>query len=351
MNTSSRRLLSGLAAAVVLALAVGGYARAADPSPTVGPVPSGPTGNEMLSVQPSIVSVSVKPGATTSSQLTIRAAADLSVTIKSQGLAQGTDGSFKSVPDAQDTSAYSARTMVTASKQSLDLHPGDKVDLTVNVAVPADVGDGTRYAILTITGLPAGASPSSNVGFGVELGVSVIVQIAGTPQNKTGTIQTIGVGQTLPGAPLPVTASFLNTGNTHYGATPDELVTTATLQDSSGTQLASANASGNNLSIIPTFTRDIALPMTPSKPMVDGAKYHIEVGVGLKDGAVLDRKALDFTWSGGQAVSGTPSTPAPTSNDTGIIILGAALGAAAVALILVVLPRLLRRRRPSGSPS
>ena len=351
MNTSTRRLLGGLATAAVLLLGQGGLVRGASPSPVIAP-PSGPTGNEMLSVQPSLISLSAKPGSTTSTKLTLRAAAALSGTIKSQGLAQGTDGSFKSVPDAQDVSPYSARTMITASAQNLDLKPGDKVDVTVTITVPANVGDGTRYSLLTITGLPAGAGASSNVGFGVELGVSTIVQIAGTPQTKTGEIHDISVGKPLPGQPLPVTVDFLNTGNVHYGAIPDELVTTSTLQDAAGTLLATASANGNQLSVIPTFSRDVALTMTPSTALVDGAKYHLEVGVGLKDGTVLDRKALDFTWSGGRVLGETsapvqaPGSTSSSSTDAGAIIAAALIGAAIVAVLLLVPSRMRRRPRP-----
>jgi len=351
MNTTTRRLLGGLATAAVLLLGQSGVALAESPSPIVSAAPSGPTGNEMFSVQPSLISVTAKPGTTTNTRLTLRAAAALDVTIKSQGLAQAPDGNFNAVPDAQDTSPYSARTMITTSAQSLSMKPGDKVDVTVSIAVPADVGEGTRYAIVTLTGLPAGASPSSNVGFGVELGVSTIVQIAGTTQTRTGAITDITPGQALPGQAIPITVAFSNTGNSHYGAVPDELVTTATLQDSTGALLASASANGNQLSVIPSFTRDITLPMTPSKAMVDGASYHVEVGVGLKDGLVFDRKAIDFTWSGGQVLSatGAPIQPAPASGSASNanLIIAALLGAAAVALLFLVPSRL--RRRPGSA--
>lgn len=352
MNTSTRRLLGGLATAAVLLFGHGGFVLAASPPPAE-PQPSGPTGNEMLSVQPALISVSAKPGTSTSAQLTIRAAADLDVTIKSMGLAQASDGSFKSVPAAQDTSPYSARTMLSTSQESLHLRPGEKVGVTVGVVVPQNVGAGTRYAIITITGLPAGPTGSANVGFGVELGVSTIVQIAGTPQDRTGAIRDISVGQTLPGQQLPLKVTFLNTGNTHYGAVPNELVTTATLQDATGAELATAKANGNQTSVIPTFSRVIPLPMTPSRPLVDGGKYHVEVGVGLKDGTVLDRKAIDFTWSGGQVLEATGApTPAGTtgggsSGDTGLIIVAALVGAAAVAVLVLVIPRLRRRAGPA----
>src|SRR5262245_26460152 len=191
MNTSTRRLLGGLAAAAVLFLGQAGFVLAASPAPASPP--SGPTGNEMLSVQPSLISVSVKPGSAVSQLLTLRAAADLGVAIASQGLAQGTDGSFKAVGETEDSSPYSARTIVNASPQSLRLHRGDSATLNVTITVPPDAGAGTRYSILTITGTPSSPAASANVGFGVELGVSTIIQIADTAQTKTGEIRDISV--------------------------------------------------------------------------------------------------------------------------------------------------------------
>lgn len=355
MTTSPRHLLGGIAIAAVLLLGHGGFVRGADPSATtpsssVPTPPSGPTGNEMLSVQPSLLSVNAKAGTTTTAQLTVRAAANLSLTIKAQGLGQATDGNFTTLSGAQDSSPYSARAMVTVSPDSLQVKPGDTVKVSVSIAVPANAGDGTRYAILSITGFPPSPSGSANVGFGVELGVSTIIQIAGTAQTRTGEIDGIDVGTSLPGQPLPVTVSFKNTGNTHYGAVPDQLVASAVLQDTSGAQIASAAANGTQLSIIPTFVRDMVMSMTPSKALVDGAKYHVEVGVGLKDGTVFDRRALDFTWSGGGAVSATPaaiqtppaSSSAPASNEG--VVIAAALGGALVVAFLFLVPRLLRRR-------
>ena len=233
------------------------------------------------------------------------------------------------------------------------MKPGDKVQLTVSINVPANVGEGSRYAILDITGMPAGATPSANVGFGVELGVSTIVQISGTNQNRSGEIRNIAIGKSLPGQALPVTVSFVNTGNVHYGAIPNELITTATLQDAADSLLGNVTVDGDKVSVIPSFTRDVPLTMTPKSALVAGQSYHLEVGVGLKDGTVLDRKALDFTWSGGEILSQppVPVTAAPAgapSTDPLPIIAAALFGAAAVIVAFVVLSRVRSRRRRSG---
>jgi hypothetical protein len=305
-----------------------------------------------------VLALNAKPGETTKAQLTVRAAVALAVSVQAQGLGQTTDGNMSAVPPDKDTSTFSARSMVTATPTSLQMQPGDKATIDVTVVLPAEAGDGTRYAILTITGMPPGPTGSANVGFGVELGVSAVVTIAGTPQNKTGSIQAINVGKSLPGEALPVDVAFLNTGNTHYGAIPDELVATAVLQDASGTDLADATANGNQISVLPSFVRDLNLAMTPKAALVDGATYHLEAGVGLKDGSILDRKAIDFTWSGGEILGPTsapiqlPPTAAPAATDPAVIVLAAALGAAAVAVVFLVASRLRRRQPPErGKPS
>jgi hypothetical protein len=352
MNTSTRRLLSGLATATVLLLGQSGSVAAADPTPTpIPPTPTGLTGNEMLSVQPSVINVTAAPGETATTQLTVRAAASLSITIQAQGLGQSADGNMTATPPDKDTSAYSARTMISASPQIVEMQPGDQVTVDVTVAVPADVGEGSRYAILTVTGMPPSPTGSATLGFGVELGVSAIVQIRDTPQTKTGGVNNILVGASLPGQPLPVTVSFLNTGNAHFGAIPNELVATAILQDSSGAQLGTATASGNQISVLPGSTRDLNLSMTPSTALRDGSSYHLEAGVGLKDGTILDRKALDFTWSGGapldltNAALSQPATSIQGGSDTSIVILAAIGSALAVAAAFLILPRLRRRPR------
>src|SRR5262245_31803794 len=147
MNTSTRRLPAGLATAAVLLLASGGFASAAPPTPGP-PTPSGPTGKEMLSVQPSLISVAVKPGTSTSLQLTLRAAADLDITVRNQGLAQDRDGSFKAVAADQDQSPYTARAMITATPQSLQVKPAGAGNLQLAIAAPPDACAGTRYSIL-----------------------------------------------------------------------------------------------------------------------------------------------------------------------------------------------------------
>jgi hypothetical protein len=96
--------------------------------------------------------------------------------------------------------------------------------------------------------------------------------------------------------------------------------------------------------------------MTPSSALVPGGRYHLEVGVGLKDGTIFDRKAIDFTWSGGEVLgeTGAPIQTPPVASgqptDLGVIIAAAAIGALAVALLFWGTSRARRRRRPDVGP-
>lgn len=346
MNRSVGRLLRVFLVGVVLTVGQGGLASAASPEPSA---PSTPTGEEMLSIVPSLVAVEARPGGTATAELTLRAAAPLEVAIIPRGLAQTAEGNFEAVPADEDASPYSARAMITASPQALTMEPGDAARVTLTVTVPPDAGEGTRYAILAITGLPADAA--ENVGFGVELGVSTLVTIAETAQVKSGEISDITVGSALPGQALPVTVSLANTGTTHFGAPPNEFVTTATLQDGAGSVIASGTTTAGRLSLVPTFVRDFALALEPVSPLVDG-RYHLEVGVGLRDGTILDQKAMDFEWAGGAVLDAgaAPGIPPPTPGPAidPLLLIAAILAIGAAITLAVLVARGARRQRPAG---
>jgi hypothetical protein len=346
MSALAGRLSRALLFGAFLALGQVGLANAN--SPTVDPPPTdlqAPTGDEMLSVVPSLVAVDVRPGGSTSAELTVRAAVPLDVTITPAGLHQASNGSFASVAADSDFSLYSARPMVAVAPTTFRLEPGEPEKVTVTIAVPADAGEGTRYAIIKISALPAGRN--ENVGIGIELGVTTLVGLTGTPQVRTGVISDLKVGASLPGQPLPVLVTLENTGGTHYGNPPYALTTTATLQDEDGNLVASGQAALSGNSIVPGFSRELTLQLDLARPPSPGS-YRLEVGAGLEDGTVLDRKALDFEWAGGEVLGATPAPPqgpAGTGGPTDALILIVA-GIVAAAVAILVLAILLRPRRP-----
>jgi hypothetical protein len=293
--------------------------------------------------------MAVAPGATDTTELTVHAGVALAVTVEADGLGQSQDGAFQPVAADKDTSPYSARSTITFTPASFQMQPGGSQKIAVTVGVPKDAGEGSRYAILKITGIPA--SGAQNVGIGVQLGVTSVVALASTTQTRLGAISDLAVAKALPGQPLPVTGLLKNTGDSHYGATPNQIYTLATLQNANGDLLSTERATLTGNSIIPSFARKFSLAMSLSHPLSDG-RYHLEVEAGLQDGTILDRSALDFELAG-QSIQGATSAPAHGlavpgggSDSSYLLILGILFGALMSALVVGVFVLRDRKRAP-----
>ena len=351
MHRQTGRLIRALLLGGLLTLAQAGASYAAAPSsePT-------PPANGTLTVSPPIISLAVAPGGTGTTELTLHAGISENVSIEADGLTQGLDGSFQSVSAAQDKSPYSARSMMTFSPQSFQMQAGDSQTVTITVKVPADAGAGTRYAILKITGTPVS---SQNVGIGAELGVSSLVTISNSSQEHTGSIRDLAVGKIVEGQPLAVTGTLVNTGNSHYGAMPNQVNTSAVLTNSNGDEIASNRAVMEGNSIVPTFGRQFSLALKSSHALADGS-YRLQVAATLQDGTALDNAELDFNVSNGQVrVLGATSGPASGSTGSGsgsdsggmLLVSSLLVGVLLLALLLGLLvtrTRRAQRRRLVG---
>jgi hypothetical protein len=336
----------------MLVLAQAGISVAASPpTPQASPVLQTPPDKGTLSVTPPLLSLAAAPGGSVSTDLTVRSGVLQDVKISVAGLAQTPDGGFQPLEAAKDVSPYSARSMIAFSPQSFRMQPGDSKTVKVTVTVPSDALDGTRYAILKVTSMPV--SGTENVGFGTELGVSSLVTLTNTSQTHTGSIKDLAVGKPVSGKPLIVTGMIMNTGNSHYGAAPNQVNATATLTRANGDAVASGKTVLSGNSIVPTFGRDFSIPLTTGAGLSDG-KYHLAVMAVLQDGTALDQASFDFTISGGEVVLGATSAPANTpagsgTSDSGILAL--VFGALVLALLMIVLlSALVRRRRRLNRP-
>lgn len=345
MHSPTRRLIGAVSLGGLLALGQGGLSSAASPAP----VQQTPPADGTLSVAPALLGMAVKPGETGTTELVLRAGVPLNVQIAANGLGQGPGGDFEPVPADRDTSAFSARSMLTIAPESFRMRPGGQQKVKVTLSVPDDAGEGTRYAVLKITGTPRGGG--KNVGIRAELGVTSIFTLDKTSQTHTGAIEDLTVDQRLAGGEaLAVSAMLKNTGNSHFGAAPNQVITSATLRSANGDVVAADTSTMTGNSTVPTFSRRFTVSLTPSQPVSDG-RYHLEVIAGLQDGTVLDRTALDFDALSG-AVLGATSAPItvispPAPPDDLPLILSAMLlwAAGAVALLALVRGRQSVRRR------
>jgi hypothetical protein len=218
----------------------------------------------------------------------------------------------------------------------------------LTIRVPRDVGEGTRYAIVKVTGDPV-PGEGGNVGAAVALGVTTLVEIANTSRTRAGVIQDLAVGETPPGAPIGLSARLRNTGNTHYGAPPFVVHASAQLRNGGGTMLATTRSILEGNSVVPTFERDFDLSLAPIQALAPG-RYQVDVEVRLDDGTVLDRATAYFDLADGAVLPAVDTHPGDQGPPPLLIALLGALAGMAGLLVLLT-PRLRSRRQASRKTS
>jgi hypothetical protein len=183
----------------------------------------------------------------------------------------------------KDTSPYSARTFITVSPQTFHLDPGKSQEVKATIAVPRDVGDGGRYAMITIRNAPLGNGTTLIV---TSISVPVLVTIPGSAISHTGTITDVTVSDVVPGQPIKIITSLKNTGNHHY-----KVIDNVSVTDSSGAVVTTAGTDVSINSIMPTFTQNYIVNLdTPLPP----GTYTASSKVSSDDGTILDTKTASF---------------------------------------------------------
>jgi hypothetical protein len=200
------------------------------------------------------------------------------------GFGQTLQKSYSSIKPADDTSPYSARSLITLSSPSFHLNPGESKEITATIAVPNNVGDGGRYALISIHNAPVGNGTMAIV---TSVSVPVLITIARSNLLQTGKIDDLTVGDIVPGQPIRFTTSFKNTGNVHYYSTKNIVNVT----DSAGKEVAGVATEPSGFAIIPTYTVNYDASLGTDLPP---GTYTATSKVSLQDGTVLDTKTTSF---------------------------------------------------------
>jgi hypothetical protein len=190
--------------------------------------------------------------------------------------------SFGLSPD-KDTSPYSARSFITVTPKTFHLEPGGSQEVKATIAVPSNVGEGGRYAILTIRNAPIG---SGTTGIVTSISVPVFVTITGTTTTLKGSITDVTVADLVPGQPIKITTALKNTGNYYYKVKTDVSVT-----DAAGKVVAMGGTNVSTISILPPFMQNYNVNLVTPLPL---GTYTITSTVSLADGTVLDTKTIPF---------------------------------------------------------
>jgi hypothetical protein len=229
---------------------------------------------------------SIAPGSSAVHTMTVGTNPDdppMDLMVDVLGIGQTTQQGIFGLSSEKDLSPYSARTFITVSPRTFHLEPGTSQEVKATITVPQNVGEGGRYAMLTIRNAPIGNGTTAIV---TSISVPVLVTISGTGITRKGSITDVTVADIIPGQPIKITTALKNTGNYHYKVKTDISVT-----DSAGKAVATGGTNVSTTSIIPPFAQNYDTNLvTPLSP----GTYTITATATSDDGTVLDTKMVSF---------------------------------------------------------
>jgi P pilus assembly chaperone PapD len=230
---------------------------------------------------------SVSPGEVTSYTMNVGNTTNqsMNVAVEVRGLGNHISGSVQDLTTENDLSPYSARTFITATPASFPLAPGQSQDVTISLTVPGDVGDGGRYADIFIYTLPSGGG---QIGVSVAVSAQVLLTIEGSTPTISGNITSIDIPQAVSEQLLSATTTIQNTGNYHY-----KIVCNGTVTNDQGQVVGISWPTDSIYNLIPTFSRQIAVPLNISQELTPG-NYSLQIQAYTQDGVWLDTEYKTF---------------------------------------------------------
>lgn len=201
--------------------------------------------------------------------------------IEVYGFGQSVDGgSYAPLTATDDTGAYSARTLVTMESAVIHIDPGQRKTFNATIRIPADIGQGGRYAIIHIH--PA-VSGGGQTGFATAIIVPVMLTLKDSKVIESGNITNLDVGDIVEGKPITVGTTLKNTGNHHYYG----IVNQVTVTDEAGKTVASTKANPLPNAVIPGQSVRVVAPISTSLSI---GTYTVKSDVMLESGALLDSR-------------------------------------------------------------
>jgi hypothetical protein len=256
------------------------------------------------------------------------------ISIEINGLAQQLDGVIQSISTPKDISPYSGSQLINLNTETSHLEPGESKEVTARIKIPADIGDGGRYAIIRIYTSPQGNGKMNAVS---AIAVPVFITIKDSNLTHTAKISNVATSSISSGKPVEILTTFQNTGNHHFKVKGE-----VTITDSTGKILDTLYESLTPSSIIPTMSRQLKTTFIPQGELPLGT-YSLKSKIMLEDGTILDEATGSFEVKAPYvpppppaSVNLKPSSAATLQTDDGRIIInfpqGAVLGEAKVSL-------------------
>ena len=212
---------------------------------------------------------------------------DLNVSIK--GIGQTLDGANIRLRDEEDRSPYSARSFLRTNRSIVSIPPGGTGKIFIEGSVPANVGEGGRYALVSLSKYQEpNKSGNGGVGVGLAIDIPVILTIKDTELIKSGEITGLMLSRPIEREMQNISLIFVNTGNYHYRA-----LANVTIENKEGDILASGSTPISFSSIIPDNKRLFNISIVPEEGLKPG-NYSLNAMVSLEDGNILDTEKTSF---------------------------------------------------------
>jgi hypothetical protein len=199
------------------------------------------------------------------------------LTIQVMGFGQTPRGAYYPIEPEDDVSPYSARPFLEVNYNELHLEAGGSQEVLLTGSIPEGVGDGGRYALVSIRSIP---TPKEGLAIAVGVDAPVLITINGSELIHTGEIIDIEIKEVETEPGIDVSVIFNNTGNHHYKA-----VAKASLEDNTGKIIAEASTHSVG-SILPLFSRIFYLSLTPSTELAAGT-YSLKITILQEDDTIL----------------------------------------------------------------
>jgi len=240
------------------------------------------------------------------------------------GISQKPDLHFVSVEPIKDTYTYSARKYTSVQENEIHVDRGSKKQIILSFSLPADVGDGGRYATVVVHTL-AGKNITA-----ADTTIPVFLTVLGGDTSIKGSITRLAADDVTTGQPVTVTTGYKNTGKIHQ----EKVVNLLTVSAENGNVVATNSTVLPGTALLPDISYEfMARPDIRNLP----AGTYTVLSKVMVDKELADKKIVTFTISPAPGSSSTvpvatslPVTPTATKSPllpaTGIAALAGALG-------------------------
>lgn len=265
------------------------------------------------------------------------------VTVEVMGFGQTPGAVYIPLDSSKDTSPYTARSFITLDRSMLHLEPGTDATVKATITLPASVGDGGRYAIITVH-----AIPGQGKAFSTAVNVPVFITVANTTLTEAGTILQVDTGGVTVGQPIGITTTMKNTGTYHYYHATNWII----VKGPDGAVLANATTAPLIYAIIPGNT--VQFTQKPPLGTLQPGTYTVTSRVLLEDGRVLDEKTTSIEVKEPYippvtetSITLTPGSPGTLTSPDGRIIVTFPQGSVLADVVITLKPYAREKLQPA----